>query len=114
ITFSTPYLWDGTSNLVIAVDENQIGWNCSINWRKSDLGTNRGSYFRDDVTNPNPASPPSATGRVGYVPNIQFVGQLPVACAGAPAFTTILSSAGNSLCENDNTVLSLNNFTGNY
>ncbi len=114
ITFSTPYLWDGTSNLVIAVDENQIGWNCSINWRKSDLGTNRGIYFRDDVTNPNPASPPSATGRVGYVPNIQFVGQLPVACAGAPAFTTILSSAGNTLCENDNTVLSLNNFTGNY
>ncbi|WP_435523928.1 hypothetical protein [Chryseobacterium indoltheticum] len=32
IPLATPFLWDGTSNVVVAVDENSTGTSCTANW----------------------------------------------------------------------------------
>lgn len=114
IVFTTPFIWDGVSNIILAVDENQSGYGSNTYWRKSDLGANRGIYFYADGNNPNPASPPSATGRAGHVNNIQLIGDYPVSCSGTPVLTDILSSAGTDLCEGENTVLSLQNHDTHY
>lgn len=113
ITFDTPFIWDGTSNLIVAVDENQPGFNCSISWRRSNLGTNRSIYYRNDSTNPDPASPPNATSRVNYVSNIQLVAT-PATLCSTPALTNILSGSGTDVCENDDIVLSLENGSTHY
>lgn len=72
ITLDTPFVYDGTSNLVIAVDENQSGWNCSVSWGATNTSEYRSIYYRSDSTNPNPASPPTATGRYKYYSDIQL------------------------------------------
>ncbi len=61
ITLATPFVWDGTSNLVIAVDENVAGYNCTVNWASTVMSGNQAIYYYSDPTNPNPASPPTGT-----------------------------------------------------
>ncbi|MEZ4891110.1 MAG: T9SS type A sorting domain-containing protein [Crocinitomicaceae bacterium] len=114
ITFSTPFIWDGTSNLVVAIDENQSSYATSnSNWQVSNLGTNRSIYYRNDSTNPDPASPPSANGSYNYVNNMQLVATLPSDCAGAPVLASITPNS-NLLCVNDDLELSIDNATTNY
>jgi len=108
ITLSTPFAWDGTSNLIVAVDENQSSYGGTSNWRKSDLGSNRAIYYTNDYTNPSPASPPSGT-RLGSVNNLQLVAASNTDCTGAPASTSIISSTGADACENELFNLSLEN-----
>lgn len=115
ITLNTPFLWDGVSNIVVAVDENQPGWNCTINWRVTNTTGDRSIYYRDDSNNPDPASPPSATGRATSIPNIQFdFVQTP--CAGlTPAPGNTQASLVN-LCagQSSSTQLTLqNNYASN-
>lgn len=114
IDFETPFIWDGTSNLIVAVDENQSGFNCTINWQKSDLGSNRGIYYRNDSTNPDPASPPTANGRVNYVNNIQLVATFPEPCSGTPVLSNIVSNEGTDVCENSDLVLTVEDAATNY
>jgi len=59
ITLATPFAYDNTKNLLIAVDENTAG---------SDAGrftgtsaTGRVIHYRNTATNPDPASPPTGT-----------------------------------------------------
>lgn len=77
ITFTTPFNYNGTSNLIVAVDENVPSWDCTANWGSYTSGTNTAIYYNVDAaaSNPNPASPPSATGRTNIVARLQFVGQ---------------------------------------
>lgn len=109
ITLATPFVWDGVSNIVVGVDENQSSWDCTIYWRKSDLGSNRSIYYRSDSNNPDPASPPGATGRFNYVPNIQFDVASGVPCSGTPAIANIVSSLGAVVCDGDDIQLSVDN-----
>lgn len=99
LTLSNTFHWDGVSNLIIAVDENQSGYNCSINWRMTTTTSNAAIYYRSDGTNPDPQSPQSATGRLDYVPNIQLAGSLDPACSGTPPSPTISVNPGNTICE---------------
>ncbi|NCA86696.1 MAG: T9SS type A sorting domain-containing protein [Clostridia bacterium] len=60
--FTLPVSFDYTGgNLVVAVDENVSGYECSANWQSFTPGGNRGIYYRNDATNPDPASPPTGT-----------------------------------------------------
>lgn len=111
ITLTTPFIWDGTSNIVVGVDENQANYNCSVYWQKSDLGANRLLYYQNDSNNPNPASPPSATGRYGHVANVQFVVTPFPVCSTAPAITSVVSTLGNNICEGIGFGLSVNQTT---
>lgn len=72
ITLTTPFNYNNADNLVVAVDENTAGYFCSINWYGFTSGTNTGIYYRSDGTNPNPASPPTASGRSGTLAQVQF------------------------------------------
>ena len=84
IPLSTPFLWDGISNLVIGVDENSTGTSCTANWGSYSAGTNRGMIYYNTTTNPDPANPPTGISRYAVLPRIQLVGTVLVACTNAP------------------------------
>jgi len=87
ITLATPFQWNGVDNIIIGVDENQGGFGGSIFFRYTNTGTdNRTIFYNSDPTNPDPVSPPSATSRGTWAPNIQFA--FVPACSGAPAHAT--------------------------
>ncbi|MFA5509319.1 MAG: choice-of-anchor J domain-containing protein [Candidatus Cloacimonadaceae bacterium] len=72
ITLTTPFNYNNTDNLVIAVDENTSGY-ASMSWGGFTSGTNTGIYYYNDTTNPDPASPPTATSRTATINRIQLV-----------------------------------------
>jgi hypothetical protein len=94
ITLSTPFVWDGTSNIVVAIDENAASYTCCtyFNYTSS---TNAGIYYRSDGTNPNPSSPPTASSRTSYYPNIQMVFQND--CTGTPT-AGIATASVTTIC----------------
>ncbi|CAN1542127.1 Ig-like domain CHU_C associated [Flavobacteriaceae bacterium] len=72
ITFATPVIWDGTSNIVIGVDENTPSYSTLTKFQSSTGATNSSIYYRSDSTNPAPASPPSAYSRTSDLANIKL------------------------------------------
>jgi len=95
VTLDTPFTYNGTDNLVLAVDENQSGYNCSMYWQKTDDTVNRGIVYRNDSTNPDPATPPTASGVYTYYSNVIF-GGIAQACpfpSGMTATNVTSSSA---------------------
>lgn len=74
ITLDTPFTYNNTDNLIVAVDENQTGWDCTIQWQKTDTAVARSIYYRNDSTNPDPDTPPTATGTGTYFANAVFGG----------------------------------------
>lgn len=86
ITLSTPFAYNNTDNLVIAVDENMSGWNCTVQWANTNVGSNRTIYYRSDSNNPDPLSPPSASSRQTNRPNVQL-GGITQACPAPSALT---------------------------
>jgi len=73
ISLTTPFVWNGTDNLVVAVDENTPGASSS-SFAVFDVTNNRGLLYFNQISNPNPSTPPPAN----YGPNatlaqIQFV-----------------------------------------
>ncbi|MGE9310531.1 hypothetical protein ACLOAU_02740 [Niabella sp. CJ426] len=97
LTLSSPFHWNGTDNIVIAVDENRplgnIQWQY---WRSyqptTGPGYARGLYYGTDVNNPNPVSPPAATSISQNIPQVQFEftpdGTLPVTFGSVSAKST--------------------------
>lgn len=92
IPLTTPFAWDGTSNLVVAVDENSPSWSCTQNWGSYAAGTNRGMMYRNDSTNPNPASPPTAYSRHSSIPRLQLVAFQQSPCSTAPPANIAVSN----------------------
>lgn len=103
IELTTPFVWNGVDNLVVAIEEDKSGYNSTTNWQQSWVAELRTIYYRNDWTNPDPASPPSALGRQNQRPNIQFV--IPPVCAGTPTHGTAISTPA-SVCVNGNATLS--------
>jgi len=99
ITLSTPFAWDGISNIVVGIDENTSGYS-SITWGSYATGANRSILYYNDYTNPDPNSPPSASSRYSFIPKAQFVNELAPACTGTPSHTTALASSA-AVCEKD-------------
>ncbi|PSK89568.1 T9SS type A sorting domain-containing protein [Taibaiella chishuiensis] len=111
VTLTTPFTWNGLDNLVIAVDENTPGYaSSSCNWQVTSTGQDNGIYFYSDNNNPNPASPPSATARIGATSNLQIDFQQ-TPCSGTPAPGTT-TAATPSLCAGGATTLTLQNNYG--
>ncbi|MCX7552185.1 fibronectin type III domain-containing protein [Xanthomarina sp. F2636L] len=73
ITLDTPFTYNGTDNLVVGVDENTTGYNCSMAWQSTMTATNSSIFYRSDSTNPDPAAPPTGT-LAAYRSNIIFGG----------------------------------------
>src|SRR5690554_2873823 len=80
ITFDDPFPYNNVDNLVVAVDENAAGSNCTLYFGKTaNLGAPRSIYYRNDTTNPDPAAPPVASGRATYINNM-ILGGLQASC----------------------------------
>ena len=72
ITLTTPFLYNNIDNLMIAVDENEWGYETDVMYFHSTAtATNRSIMCRSDMENPDPAAPPIGTLRSGY-PNIML------------------------------------------
>ena len=63
INFTTPFEYDGTSNLVLVVDDNTGGYTTSPHMTCSAFNTNgnQAIYIYNDNTNFNPMSPPASS-----------------------------------------------------
>lgn len=96
ITLDTAFTYNGTDNLVLAIDENQSGYNCSMAWQKTDSAVNRGIVYRSDSTNPDPSTPPTASSVYTYYSNIIF-GGISQACPDPSTLTVsnVTSSAAD-------------------
>jgi len=109
VTLTTPFQWNGTSNIIIAVDENQGGYASSdMNWRNtSSPGNARTLYYSSDSNNPNPASPPSGTTE-NMFPNVQLFWLAAGDCAGTPVHANAVTAAAtDSVCPQGSATLSL-------
>lgn len=74
ITLDTPFAYNGTDNLIVAVDENMSGYNASgDDFYNSAVTGNRSIYFIDDDINPDPLTPPTGA-LAAFVPNVIFGG----------------------------------------
>ncbi len=95
ITFTTPFAYNGTSNLVVAIDENSNLYSDGDTYWGSYAGaTNNAMYYRSDTVNPNPASPPTATGRTATLARIQFVGALATCLAPSGLAASAITTTG--------------------
>ncbi len=91
ITLSTPFTWDGTSNIVVAIDENTADYGGSPSWSGYTLAPasgNKGLYKYQDTNDIDPLNPPTGT-RTNAVAQIQFVGNLTPPCTGMPLGGTV-------------------------
>lgn len=77
LVFDTPFSYNNVDNLIVAVDENETGYDCSNSWLASDDGNTRSIYYRSDGTNPDPAAPPTAYATQSMVSNVIFGGIIP-------------------------------------
>ncbi|PKP20177.1 MAG: hypothetical protein CVU04_04410, partial [Bacteroidetes bacterium HGW-Bacteroidetes-20] len=68
----TPFTYNGTDNLVIAVDENTPQYSdVDAYFLSQTASSTRGIYYYNDTTNPDPAAPPTGT-LTSTIPNIQL------------------------------------------
>ncbi len=61
ITLTTPFAYDGSSNLLLTVDDNTGAWTTNSQFYTYSTGANRAIYYRNDNTNPDPTSSVSVT-----------------------------------------------------
>ncbi|REC51799.1 hypothetical protein DRF62_16690 [Chryseobacterium piscium] len=92
IPLATPFLWDGTSNVVVAVDENVTGTSCTANWGSYSAGANRGMLYYNSTTNPDPLNPPTATSRYAVLPRLQLTGTVLPSCTNVPPSNIAVSN----------------------
>jgi hypothetical protein len=110
IVFTTPFLWDGTSNFVVAVDENTPNYYCTADWASFSPGTNRGLLNYNDNINPDPLSPPEANqGPSSSIDQIQLEGIVPEACDAMPDPGS--TTGPSSICPNTPFVVGIENGT---
>lgn len=100
LTLTTPFLWNGTDNIVVAIDENTPSYGSMPSWSSYTLAPPTGSkgiYYCNDSTNPDPAAPPTASGTTSAVAQIQFDGTLMDVCSGTPTggTTALTPTSGN-------------------
>jgi len=73
LTLDTPFNYNGTDNLLIAVEENQDSFDSgNDNLLASPVTENRSIMYRSDTNNPEPNSPPVATAVQTYVANVDI------------------------------------------
>lgn len=73
IALDTPFVYNNTDNLVIAIDENEAGYDTARNsFYSTPTNGNRSILYYSDSENINPATPLTATSLVRGVPNIRL------------------------------------------
>jgi hypothetical protein len=111
ITLPTPFFWDGTSNLVVAIDENTPNWYCTDQFRMTTRTGTRSISFWSDGTNPNPAAPPTANSTMAGTANIRLNYTPAVACGATVVGGTAVASS-TTICPGNSLTLSTTGATG--
>lgn len=79
IVLDNPFIYNNTDNLVIAVEENEAGYDSSSSYFFSTAAaTNRSLRYYSDSINPDPAAPPAGTPVLGYPNTMLLFGDLPL------------------------------------
>lgn len=95
VNFTAPFAYNNTDNLLIAIDENTASFTGTSNRFYTYTGTtDSGIFYRNDGTNPDPASPPAGT-RSALKSVTGLLGLTPSAAPGCPAVTAPAASAVN-------------------
>ncbi len=106
ISLQADFIWDGSSNIVVAIDENTPGFGSMARWQTTTVqGANRSIYYRDDSNNPDPGNPPAATGRLAGFPNAQFE-WVQTPCS-SDVLTGNAMAIPSALCESETVALTL-------
>jgi len=69
---TVPFNYNNTDNLVIAFDENLIGWESGQDFLTHEVTGDMSIKYDSDATNPDPASPPSYENLYEHRPNIRL------------------------------------------
>ncbi|NLA24556.1 MAG: hypothetical protein GX879_06280, partial [Bacteroidales bacterium] len=102
ITLDNPFVWDGTSNVVVAVLEKTpdcTGYSDYPSWRSYTLAPNTGNkgiYKYQDNNLIEPSNPPTASSRSNTVPQIRFEGTNLLASCLVPAGLELTSVSASS------------------
>ncbi len=92
VTFSTPFAYNNTDNLIIAVDENKVNFDGG-NYFYTYIGVaNSSMYVRNDTTNPNPTAPPTAFSRSATKSRVTILGLI----SSAPDCPVVSAPAVNA------------------
>ncbi|RYM35774.1 T9SS type A sorting domain-containing protein [Brumimicrobium glaciale] len=99
ITLTTPFQWDGTSNIVVAVNETTSTYGNNPGWSAYTLAPSTGQkaiYKYEDAAPYSATTPPIGASRSNTVAQIQFDGNLQAGCSGTPVVAAITAPA--SVC----------------
>nr|HPR32453.1 choice-of-anchor J domain-containing protein [Prolixibacteraceae bacterium] len=101
IVLDTPFDYNNTDNLVVAVDENTAGYGSGDGeFVCSNTETYRSIYAQNDEINPDPANPPSADDYPDFIPNIRFGLESTAAVPDNYDFATTTLTNGQTECYN--------------
>lgn len=96
VNFTTPFAYNNTDNLLIAIDENTASFTAGSNRFYTYTGVAESSiYYRSDTTNPDPASPPTGI-RSSLKSVTSLLGLTPLAAPGCPVVTVPAANAANT------------------
>ena len=75
IILDTPFNYNNTGNLLVAIYENTPSWSSTVQWGgfTCENDENRGLYFYSDGTNPDINNPPDANNMANRIAAIQLV-----------------------------------------
>ena len=95
ITFTTPFAYNNTDNLVIAVHENKPDFNSTSDYFYTSASgtTNSSLYYRNDTTDFNPAAPVAAGGRAATLSNVTLLGLMPASAPICPVVSAPTAAA---------------------
>ncbi|AZA79943.1 T9SS C-terminal target domain-containing protein [Chryseobacterium sp. G0186] len=93
ITFATPFAYNNTQNLVLAIDENTAGYDDDDVFSVYNISSaqDRAIAYSDDDENPDPFSPPSGSS-LTYRSVVSFMGLTPSAI---PACASVMYPTNN-------------------
>jgi len=69
ITLSTPFNYDGTSNLLLVMDDNTDGYSSGMSCKADNTSTSQALYIYSDPTNYDPSNPSNYSGTQPLVKN---------------------------------------------
>lgn len=87
IVFSNPFVWDGTSNVIVAIDNNTGAYHNNVYWYAHATDTTSSVYIYSDGTNYNPSSITNITNTNSNVLDIQFDASCDAPACEAPMLT---------------------------
>ncbi|MEP5207956.1 T9SS type A sorting domain-containing protein, partial [Nonlabens ulvanivorans] len=97
LTLDTPFVYNGTDNIVIAVTENSVGYDgFGDDFWNTATSEARSIYYRNDNNPITISDPETATGTASYVPTVIIDGITALCTAAAATVTSVVEDCDNS------------------